>query len=355
MRHAVILAGGVGERFWPLSRRDRPKQYLPLGGKLSLIRETVLRVLPLVDPSRVWVVTSADQLSHVRREVPEIPSRQILAEPEGKNTAPAIYWASLAISAKDPEATMLVTPSDAWVPKAAAYRQTLRQALRLAEKEPRLVLLGVQPTRVETGYGYIQPGAPIANSSAHEVRRFLEKPNLARARRFFRGKKHLWNCGIFVWQAQAFRAAAEAHLPEMVRAFRFVETKPRHKSVVEKAYKSTPRISVDVGILEPAQNVAVVPASFVWDDLGSWRALERLGKKGEYEEGDVIRVDAPGSIVWSENGLTAVVGVPDVIVVHTDDATLVVHKDRAQEVREVVDQLKSKKAWQGYLAQKRKK
>jgi mannose-1-phosphate guanylyltransferase len=339
MRHAVILAGGSGVRFWPLSRRKRPKQFLPLGGDLSLLRATFERLSGLVPTDRIWVVTSAAHARRVRGELPEIPSRNILREPRGRNTAPAIHWASLAAARRDPEATLLVVPADAWVPRAAPYRSAMRKALDVAESLDRLVLVGVKPSRVETGYGYIEPGGKLEGGPALEVRRFVEKPSPARAQRFVRGGRHLWNCGIFAWRATVFAEAVNRCLPELTRAFAPLATGRTSRRILETAYRRAPAVSVDYGVLEKTTGVAVVPGSFLWDDLGSWRALERLGRAGSYARGSVVSVDSPGVIAWADAGTVAILGVPDVVVVHTTDATLVVAKDRAQEVRELVKRL----------------
>ncbi len=339
MRHAVILAGGSGVRFWPVSRKDRPKQFLPLGGGQSLLRDTFERLAPLVPPERVWVVTASEHARKVARELPEIDRRRILREPVGRNTAPAIHLAALAVLGEDPEATLLVVPADAWVPRPEPYRRALRAAMRAAEGGDRLVLVGVKPTRPETGYGYIDPGSKLGRGPARSVRRFEEKPTAAKAKKFVTGGRHLWNCGIFAGRARSFVKAVDRHLPELASAFAPLRSSRRTVAAIATAYRRAPAVSVDYGILERAANVAVVPASFTWDDLGSWRALERLGRGGTYLRGPVAVLDSPGLIAWAEGGVVAVVGVSDVVVVHTPDATLVVAKDRAQDVRKIVEAL----------------
>lgn len=342
MRHAVILAGGSGERFWPLSRQDRPKQFLPLAGTSSLLRDTFERIRAVVPAERVWVVTSDRHARRVRKEVPEVPARQVLGEPRGRNTAPALYLAALAISRLDPTASMLSVPADAWVPRKGPYQKSLREALKLGEAGDRLVLVGIRPTRVETGYGYIEPGAALGGGGGRVVKRFIEKPSLARARRFVARERHLWNCGIFAWRTAVFAEAVRKHLPELARAFGALEGKRPTRKLLDLGYRKAPSISVDHGVLERAGNVAVIPATFPWDDLGSWRALERLSP-GDFRRGEVIALDSPGLVAWAEGGTLAVVGVPDVVVVHTKEATLVVAKDRAQDVRKVVEALGKKK------------
>lgn len=335
MHHAIILAGGSGVRFWPLSRRNHPKQFLALAGGQSLLRSTFERLLPLIPAERIWVVTSRRHARKVRRELPELARGHILGEPMGRNTAPAIALAAHRVRRSDPDATLLVLPADSWVPKPGAYRRTLRSALAAAVRSERLVLVGIQPTRPETGYGYIDPGPPLDGGPAHAVVRFEEKPTRARARRFVDGGRHLWNCGVFAWRAEVFLQAVERYLPELHRALARWAARPTADALT-RAYRRAPSISVDYGVLERASNVAVVPGAFAWDDLGSWPALSRLGKHGEFQQGTVVAVDSPGHVVWAEEGAVALLGVPDVVVVHTRDATLVVAKDRAQDVRELV-------------------
>jgi len=338
MRHAVILAGGSGVRFWPLSRRRRPKQFLPLGGSVSLLRATFERLVPLIPAERMWVVTSRVHARAVAKELPELSRTRILAEPRPRNTAAAIAWATLEVEKEDPGANLLVLPADAWVPSPAAYRTALGRALTLSESADRLVLVGVRPTRVETGYGYIEPGSRLGKGPARSVQRFVEKPSPARARRFV-AEGYLWNCGIFAWRTNVFQEAVRASLPRLARAFAPLAEGRTGAAALERAYRGAPSISVDHGVLERAGNLAVVPASFRWDDLGSWRALERLGREGGYRHGQVVAKDSPGLIAWAEKGAVTVVGVPEVVVVHTPDATLVVAKDRVQEVRDLVGEL----------------
>jgi mannose-1-phosphate guanylyltransferase len=336
MRHAIILAGGSGERFWPVSREDRPKQFLPLAGPASLLRATYLRVQGVIPPGRIWVVTHERHLRRVRDELPEVPAAQILGEPVGRNTAPALARGAIAVARRDPGAVTLVVPADSWVPRAAPYRKALRAALRQAEISSNLVLVGVLPDRAETGYGYIEPGDRVGKGPACAVRRFIEKPSRARAERFLAGGRHLWNSGIFAWKAGVFLDAVETHLPSLHRAFRPLSAGRVTRSALAAAYRRAPGISVDYGILESAGNVAVVPAAFPWDDLGSWRALERLGAQGTFRRGPVVALDSPGLVAWAEEGTVAVVGLSDIVAVHTRDATLVMAKDRAQDVRAVV-------------------
>jgi mannose-1-phosphate guanylyltransferase len=343
MQHAVILAGGSGVRFWPLSRRNRPKQFLPLGGSVSLLRATFERLLPMIPAERIWIVTARSQVRAVAKELPEVARPRILGEPRARNTAPAIAWAVQEVLRVDSGANLLIVPADAWVPSPGRYRAAVRRALALSASEDRLVLVGVRPTRDETGYGYIEPGAKLGRGPGREVRRFVEKPSVARARRFVR-EGYLWNCGIFAWRGTVFQEAVRECLPRLSRALAPLAQGRVTIRALERVYGAAPSISVDHGVLERAKNLAVVPAAFRWDDLGSWRALERLGENGGFRAGHVVARESPGLIAWAEGGVVSVLGVPDVVVVHTPDATLVVAKERAQEVKDLVADLERTKA-----------
>lgn len=340
MAHAIILAGGSGERFWPLSRSNRPKQFLPLGDQRTLLRATFERVAPLVGEERVWVVTHARHARRVRRELPELVRGRVLSEPEARNTAAAVHLAALAVGRSDPGAAMVVVPADAWVPRATPYRSALRTALARARAHDDLVLVGVAPDRPETGYGYIELGPAHTAGPGFRVARFQEKPDASRAARFAASGRHLWNCGIFAWREDVLSEAVREHLPQLHRALEPLRTGRWTADRLRRAYRRAPRISVDYGLIEPASNLAVIPGEFAWDDLGSWPALARLGDTDGFRRGQVVALDSPNHVVWADEGVAAVIGVPDVVVVHTRDATLVVAKERAQEVRAVVARLR---------------
>src|SRR5262245_12482620 len=340
MRHAVILAGGSGERFWPLSRDDRPKPFLSFFDDTSLLRATFLRTHALIPAERMWVVTAAAHVKRVRAELPELPPAHVLGEPVGKNTAPAIVLAAYRVQSRDPDSILLVLPADAWVPRPALFHRAARAALRLAEGEDRLYLVGVTPTRPESGYGWIEPGKLLDGGPACAVRRFVEKPSRTRALRFLRSGRYLWNAGIFAWKARVFLEEAKRHLPALERAFRSLGGGALTSARLLAAYRKVPAISVDVGILERSRRVAVVPGRFAWDDLGTWAGLARLDPA--FRKGQVLTLDRPDAIVWHEGGLMAVIGVPGVVVVRSGDATLVASLDRAQDVRTAARLLRTK-------------
>jgi mannose-1-phosphate guanylyltransferase len=340
MRHAVILAGGSGERFWPLSRDDRPKPFLAFFNDTTLIRATFERARALIPPERMWVVTAAAHVARVRKELPELPSDQVLGEPAGKNTAPAIVLAALRIQSRDPDGALLVLPADAWVPRPAPFQRAARTALGLAEGEDRLYLVGVTPDRPETGYGWIEPGKLLNRGPARAVRRFVEKPSRTRARRFLESGRYLWNAGIFAWKARVILEEAKRHLPELEKAFRPLARGQLSPARLKTAYDKAPSISVDVGILERSRRVAVVPGHFAWDDLGTWAGLARLDPT--FRKGNALVLDSADTIVWAEGGPVAVIGVPGIVVVRSGDATLVASLDRAQDVRTAARMLRTK-------------
>lgn len=327
MNWAVIMAGGVGERFWPLSRRKQPKQLQAIVTKRTMIQETVRRIRPLVPASRIVVVTNREQAPAVRRQLPGV--KHILAEPVGRNTAPCIAWAAQYIARRDPQAVMAVLPSDSHIENAAAYRQVVRAALGLAGRENVLITVGIQPTRPATGYGYVQSGKALA-AGFWKAKRFVEKPDLATAKRFVASGDYRWNAGMFVWSAAAIQAAFEQHAPGIWAG-------------VRGDYATVEKISVDYAIMEKADNVVVASGDFDWDDVGDWSAIERHFPKdaaGNVARGAFVGVDTANCIVVGDaKHLVGVVGVSDLVIVHTPDATLVCRKQDAQRVRELVKQL----------------
>ncbi|HEY8486922.1 MAG TPA: mannose-1-phosphate guanylyltransferase [Limnochordales bacterium] len=365
---AVVMAGGRGERFWPMSRRSRPKQLLALDGEMSLIQQAVQRILPLVGPERVLVVTNREYADQVRAQLDPVPPANILVEPVGRNTAACIGLAAVHLSTRpgpwgdDP--IMVVLPADHVVRDAEGFRRVVRAAAEAARRYP-LVTIGVWPSRPETGYGYIELGARLENCQGYDVyqvRRFVEKPSQAVARRFVADACHLWNSGMFVWRARAILQAIERHLPELARGLAAIAQSPPAgwEQAVAQVFETLPSISVDYGVLERSDQLVVVPADFGWDDAGSWPALERLFAPDE--EGNVVRaerfvgLDTRGCVVFdggegARGGrprLIAALGVRDLVVVQTEDVLLVCAKERAQEIRALLAHLRER-GWQEYL------
>ncbi len=344
--YAVIMAGGSGTRFWPASRMARPKQLLPLGGDTrSLLAATVGRLEPVVPRDKVLVVTAAALADATHRELPGVPIENILAEPAPRNTAPCIGWATRVILARDPDATIVVLPSDHYVANEPEFCKTVERAIAAA-KTRAIATIGILPTRPDTGFGYIELGAPIAGGDALEVARFVEKPDLARAGEFVASGRFLWNSGTFFFRAAAMNAAISAHLPDLARG---LDEMDRDASALGRVFPTLPSISIDYGVMEKVSrepgNVAVVPGDFGWSDVGSWESAWELGKKDAHgnavPEGAVM-VDAKNNLARvTGKKVVALVGVDDLVVVETEDAILVMPRNRAQDVRAVVDALKS--------------
>jgi mannose-1-phosphate guanylyltransferase/mannose-6-phosphate isomerase len=344
MTHAVVLAGGWGERLWPMSTRTRPKQLLRLVAGESLVRATLRRIASFAPASGALVLTNAAVRDAIAGELPGVPAERVIGEPVGRNTAPAIALAASLLLAEDPDAVMVVLPADHVVTDDAAFRDAIGLAVRAAEAGG-LVTLGIRPTRPETEYGYIRVGAGSGVPGVCGVEAFTEKPDAATAVAFLEGGRHLWNSGMFVWRADRFLEEAALRLPEVVRA---LSGPPRPGDAafagwLARSYAGIPAVSVDYGVMEKAAGVMVVPASFGWDDVGSWNALERVWAAGGGRgagDGDVVLVDADRCIVYAEGGTAAVVGLSDIVVAHTPGATLVCAKDRSRDVRRVVEEIR---------------
>lgn len=349
MDHVVVMAGGSGTRFWPESRVCRSKQFLNLTGRGPMILETVRRMLPLVPRENVWVVAGEKDVPHLSPRAVGLPAGNILLEPEGKNTAPAVAFAVFSIARRDPEAVIAAAPADHAVSDERAFRSVLARGLRLARRTGSFVTLGIPPTHPATGYGYIERGDSVRSGRdvAYTVRRFTEKPDLTAARRFLRSDSFSWNSGIFIFRAGAFLDRLSRFLPEVHAGLEGVFRLAGRKGFREKlraAYRGFPSISVDYGILEKETGILVIPADFGWSDLGTWRSLhEFLGRPGENVTfGNVILSDCRNTLVRSDRGLVAVVGMEDVVVVRSGDAVLVCPRSRSEEVRQVAEEVRRK-------------
>lgn len=346
--HAVIMAGGSGTRFWPLSRSTRPKQFLSLGpDERTLLRATAERVWAAVPPERTWVVTGKSQQAQVEQELPELPGSQVLAEPVGRNTAPCIGWAASHIRRRDEDAIMAVLPADHYISDSAAYVETLKRGLDAATHGD-FVTIGIRPTRPETGYGYIEVGGEL-DPGVFRARRFVEKPNVQRAQQFVASNKFLWNSGMFFFLASKILDAITQHLPGLgtqLAVFDDAAKAGNEAEVVDAQYAELPSVSIDHGIMEKVDAVSVVPGSFPWSDLGSWTSAWELAERDSDDNalpGDGICIDARGNYVHAPSGkLVTLVGVDDLIIVDSGDALMIVPRSRAQDVREVVAKLKER-------------
>lgn len=339
MNWLVIMAGGAGERFWPMSRRPRPKQLLPILSGRTMLQETVARLRPLFPAARTVVVTNCAHAAEVRRQLPQV--RHVIAEPVGRNTAPCIALAAATIRQRDPAAVLAVVPADAWIGDVGCYRQVMARALALAGRTETLLTIGIRPDRAHTGYGYIQLGAEFTDQGARfwKVRRFVEKPDLVTARRYVASGRYRWNAGIFVWSVTAIASAYQRHQPVLWRQIERI----RDARSLRRIYPSLEKISVDYAILEKARHVVVADGDFGWDDVGDWAAIARhfpADPAGNVTRGAFAGVDATGCVTVSDQRhVIGLVGVSDLIVIHTPDATLVCPKNQSQRVRELVNRL----------------
>lgn len=346
MIYSVIMAGGIGSRFWPQSREARPKQFINVFEEQSLLQQTLSRMAPIVPPERTLVVTHERYADLTREQLSSIPEENILGEPISRNTAPCIAYAAIKLRAMDPEAVMIVLPADHLIKREDRFLNILRKATMVANKPGALVTIGIQPSYPATGYGYIQyDPSESERDGAYRVRTFAEKPDEATAERFLDSGDFLWNSGIFVWRADAILENMQTHLKSTWRAFeeasRHLGTDQENAAIRQAYYKST-RISIDVGIMERASHVYVVPGSFGWSDIGDWRAVYDLSDKnrhGNVLRGNVIVHDTSRCLVNAGKRLVAVVGIHDVVVVDTDDALLICHQNSTQQVKNVVDYL----------------
>ncbi|HET9227699.1 MAG TPA: mannose-1-phosphate guanylyltransferase [Thermoanaerobaculia bacterium] len=337
---ALILAGGSGTRFWPLSRKRRPKQLLALEGERSLLRDTVDRLRPLVGPESVWVCTTRQLAEDVRRELPDVPPHQILLEPEGRNTAPAIGWSVRSMPEEARKDVVVVLPSDHRVGDPEAFRDTLGRAARAVGD--RIMTLGVKPRWPETGYGYLELEPVAEADGVHRVHRFVEKPDLATAQEYVESGRHLWNAGIFVFRGTTLLDELARLQPELHRGLEEIASAPDR---VDELYPRLPADSIDYAVMEKLDSIATLPLDCGWSDLGSWTALDEVLEKdsrGNTGKGDVLALESDGNLLFSDSGTIAVVGVTGLVVVRTGDSVLVIPKERSQEVKKIVQELTSR-------------
>jgi len=351
--YAVIMAGGVGSRFWPLSRERRPKQLLSIGATGTMIQNTVARIAGLVPPEKVFVVTNQKQRDALIDQLPAVPEDHVLVEPVGRNTAPCIGLAALWIQRIDPEALMVVLPADHLIQDGDAFLATLRSAIEVAQETNGLLTVGIKPTRPETGYGYIQideeQSAPAyRNKGIFRVKTFAEKPTLETAEQFLKSGDFLWNSGMFVWSVSTVLEEIKLHIPDLHEKLQDVGLSIGslvYKKHLETAYGLIRSVSIDYGLMEKARNVYVVRADFGWSDVGSWDEAAKLlpaDELGNASKGTVIALNSRNSFVDTGGKTVALVGVENLIVINTEDAILICRKGRTQDVKEVVDYLRRK-------------
>lgn len=358
MVYVVVMAGGVGTRFWPKSRKSNPKQFLSLFGETTMIQQTVERLSGFIEPETVVVVTNQDYVDLVKVQLPGVKPSHIIGEPIARNTAPCIASAAALLYKKDPESVMIVLPADHRIGNPKAFKQILHVAIETARTKGSLVTLGIKPHRPETGYGYIQrsaePDIDDFDLPVFKVQQFTEKPNAERAVQFLESGDYLWNSGIFIWKTKAILEAFKRQIPEIHKEAEVLESSDFSKQDFEKFYRACPSVSIDYGIMENAEKVHVVPGDFGWNDVGSWKAVHELSEKDGDENTSVnteaLFVNSSGNYVSTKGKkLVAFAGVENIALVETDDAILVVNLDQAQDVKEVVEELKKNEETKKYL------
>ena len=350
MISVVIMAGGKGERFWPKSRINSPKQFLSLtdDGK-SMIQHTVERLKDIVEFENIYVVTNELYKGLVNQHIPEIPKENIIVEPVAKNTAPCIGLAAIHIAKKNPDSKMIVLPADHLIKFNEIFTDTLKTALDVVENGDNLVTIGITPSYPETGYGYInfKRGDSLPSiKNVYEVLKFEEKPNIEKAKEYLASGQYLWNSGMFVWKTSTILNNFKEHLPKIYQGLEVIEKSigtDEYEKILKEEFVKLPSESIDYGIMEKAKNIYVVPGNFGWDDVGSWLSLERIKKSnqdGNVISGNVISIKTKNTVVQGTDKLIATIGLEDIIIVDTEDAILICNKDNTQEVKEVINNLK---------------
>lgn len=357
--YPVILAGGRGTRFWPLSRKRRAKQLLALDGNRTMIQQTVARLLPLAPAKRFWIITNEDSKREIARQIPRLGKRQIIPEPVGRNTAPAIGLAAFVLLRSDPDAVIGLFPSDHVIGDENRYRQVLEQGIEIAAAGENIVVLGIRPTRAETGYGYIEANV-TEKQEAFRVRRFTEKPDAEHAAKFVAAGNYFWNSGMFLWSARTLANALREHLPKTAPLLETIASTfgtGKFTGTLRRLYPMCENISIDYAVLEPRSskgernsNIFCLPADFGWNDLGSWTALhEHHIAKSQPADGNLISgegtftLNAAGNYIHAPGKFVAAVGVNNLVVVETDDALLITTREQAQDVGKVVKYLDEKR------------
>jgi mannose-1-phosphate guanylyltransferase len=347
--YALIMAGGSGTRLWPRSRGGRPKQFLDLTGELTMLQEAQTRLLPVIPPERVLVATNAGYADVAAGQLAEVPADNILGEPRGRGTAAAIGLAAVHLRKRDPEAIMAVLTADHLIKEQETFRQALEAAAEVAS-EGWLVTLGIKPEYAETGYGYIERGAPLPTANgfeAYRVARFIEKPDSARAEEFTRSEKYTWNSGMFVWRVERILEEMERHMPVLYEALVEIESSlgtPEAAETLHKVWQRIPNETIDYGIMEKAEQIAVMPVEIGWNDVGSWAAVYDVlphDEQGNAVVGRHISPDTGRSLIFSPNRLVATIGLQDMVIVDTGDVLLICPRSRTQDVKQLVEMIRA--------------
>lgn len=348
----LIMAGGSGTRFWPRSKVAKPKQYLNIFGEDSLLQSTIKRFSTFTDTSNIYIVSSKTQADVLEKQTPMLPNKNLIYEPVGKNTLPCIGLAAMFAEKENPDGIMVVSPSDHLIENDDLFKETVLAAAKIADKKNGIVTIGITPTYPATGYGYVQTEEDITGEEKikqFKVKRFVEKPDEKTASRYLEEGGFYWNSGLFVFKISVFLNAVEEFAPELYADLRKIQSDIGNSSfdqTLDTIYRAVQGISVDYGIMEHAKNIYLVEGNFVWNDLGSWESVYLTDKKdenGNAGSGESIFLDTKNSYVYSEKGLVAVVGMDDVVVVQDGNTTLICKRENAEDVKKIVDKLKSDK------------
>jgi len=340
------MAGGIGSRFWPRSKKRKPKQLLRIFGENTMIQDTVNRLVGLVPRKNIIIITNEVQKERLMEQLPKIAEENILAEPFGKNTAAAIGLASVLINKMDEDAVILTFPADHLIADVEEFQNTLKNAAKFAYQSKGLGTIGITPTHPETGYGYIQFDENSIDEEIYKVITFAEKPNIETAKRFLKTGDFLWNSGMFIWHISAILREIEKHLPDLYKGIKTIEKSigtEKFPSVLKKVYGQLKSISIDYGVMEKSKDVFLIKGDFGWNDVGSWEAVYQLSEKDTNENafiGDVYSMESQDNYVFSPQKFTAVIGASNMIIINTKDALLVCNRKNSQDVKSVVEYLK---------------
>lgn len=347
--YAVIMAGGVGSRFWPRSKKKTPKQLIKIFGENTMIQDTVERLEGIVKRENIIIITNKIQKEGIIEQLPSVPVENIIEEPFGKNTAACIGLASIIIQSKDEDAVIIVLPADHIIREKEEFHQTLLQAANYAMESKGLVTIGIPPSRPETGYGYIQIDETKVRDHFYKVFTFAEKPNYSTAVRFVKSGDFFWNSGMFIWKSEVILNEIKEYMPELFEGLQTVKKDigtPNFDKTLAKVYGQLKKISIDYGVMEKSKNVFLVKGNFTWSDVGSWEAVYQLSEKdeeGNVKIGKSYTEESHDSYIYSPDKFTAVIGVDNLLVINSDDSLLICRREKSQDVKKVIDYLKFNK------------